>query len=175
MFNSRTRCIEQQIRLLTRQIIYRNRQSSGYIPTSLDGLDWLMFRQWRGCRCHVTSLRERFYKLLPPYNSSTRNKHIESGILVCYSNRSLFEGEHLGKIFTSWSLGKIPFSDGFDLPFEASCHVRPEHMRRPPYLLVVDFSRQTIPSFLYSMDPKASYFHFYFLLAMSLLISVILT
>jgi hypothetical protein len=26
-----------------------------------------------------------------------RNKHVEFGILGCYSNRSLFEGEHLGK------------------------------------------------------------------------------
>ena len=45
-------------------------------------------------------LYSSFLKISPPYNISTRNKHIESGMLLCYSNRSFFEGEHLGKIST---------------------------------------------------------------------------
>jgi hypothetical protein len=35
-----------------------------------------------------------------------RNKHIESGILVCYSNRSLLEVMHLGKLFTLFAFRK---------------------------------------------------------------------
>ncbi|MEI9479254.1 MAG: hypothetical protein WCO26_22160 [Deltaproteobacteria bacterium] len=45
-------------------------------------------------------LYSSFLKISPPYNISTHNKHIESRILVCYSNRSLFEGELLGKLST---------------------------------------------------------------------------
>jgi hypothetical protein len=46
---------------------------------------------------HLDLKKVSSLKISPPYNISTRNKHIKFRISVCYSNRSLFEGEHLGK------------------------------------------------------------------------------
>jgi hypothetical protein len=37
-----------------------------------------------------------------------RDKHIESGILVCYSNQSLFEGDYFGKKSCFWHLRSLP-------------------------------------------------------------------
>ena len=46
---------------------------------------------------HLDLKKVSSLKISPPYKISTRNKHIKSRISVCYSNRTLFEGEHLGK------------------------------------------------------------------------------
>jgi len=40
-----------------------------------------------------------FVKSFPRCNTASNNKRIESGALVCYSNRSLLKGKHLGKLF----------------------------------------------------------------------------
>ena len=53
-------------------------------------------------------LNSSFLKTSPPYNISTRNQHIESRILVCYSNRSLLEGENLGKVSLLLGIAKVP-------------------------------------------------------------------
>ena len=48
----------------------------------------------------ISFLNSWFLKISLPYNIPVRNKRNESGILICFSYRSLLYGQHLGKIFT---------------------------------------------------------------------------
>jgi hypothetical protein len=53
-------------------------------------------------------LSPSFLKISPPYKSSIGNKHIESGILVCYSNRRFLRGHDLGKKSSPLGVRDIP-------------------------------------------------------------------
>jgi hypothetical protein len=58
-------------------------------------------------------LNSCFLKIAPSCKISSRNKQNKSGALVCYSNRSLLKGKHLGKISTVSVESECRFS--FDL------------------------------------------------------------